>query len=89
MGVELLAHGKRFVPALAGAAILRSRVCARPQSIDGHPFIGPVPGRKRTFVAAGHGPWGISIGPATAELAVAAIVEGAAVPRELEAGRRP
>jgi glycine/D-amino acid oxidase-like deaminating enzyme len=87
MGPQLLAHGTRFVPALAGAAIRQSRVCMRPQSIDGHPFIGPVPGREHTFVAAGHGPWGISIGPATAELAIAAILEGAAIPPELGAGR--
>jgi glycine/D-amino acid oxidase-like deaminating enzyme len=39
------------------------------------------------FVAAGHGPWGISIGPATAELAVAAILDGASVPAALEASR--
>ena len=37
---QLVAHGARFVPALGGAAIVRSRVCARPQSVDGRPFIG-------------------------------------------------
>ena len=59
---QLVAHGARFVPALAGAAIVRSRVCARPQSVDGRPFIGPVNGMDRVFVTAGHGPWGISTG---------------------------
>lgn len=88
MAPALLAHGTRFVPALRNAAILRSRVCARPQSIDGRPFIGPLPGRERLFVAAGHGPWGISTGPASAELAVAAILDGSAVPPGLEASRR-
>jgi D-hydroxyproline dehydrogenase subunit beta len=87
MAPELLAHGADFVPALGDATILQSRVCARPQSVDGHPFIGPVPGRGGPFVAAGHGPWGISTGPATAELAVAAILDGATVPRALEAHR--
>jgi glycine/D-amino acid oxidase-like deaminating enzyme len=85
---ELLANGARFVPALQAAAILRSRVCARPQSIDGHPFIGPLPGRDRVFVAAGHGPWGISTGPASAALAVDAILRGAPVPASLQADRQ-
>jgi D-hydroxyproline dehydrogenase subunit beta len=87
MAPHLLAHGSRFVPALRDAAILRSRVCARPQSIDGHPFIGPLPGRARVFMAAGHGPWGISTGPASAALAVDAILDGAVVPPTLQAAR--
>jgi glycine/D-amino acid oxidase-like deaminating enzyme len=89
MAPKLLAHGARFVPVLREAAILRSRVCARPQSTDGHPFIGPLPGRDRVFVAAGHGPWGISIGPASAALAVDAILDGAPVPAALQASRLP
>jgi D-hydroxyproline dehydrogenase subunit beta len=87
MAPELLAHGARFVPALRDAAILRSRVCARPQSIDGRPFIGPLPGRDRVFIAAGHGPWGISTGPASAALAVDVILRGAEVPAALQAAR--
>lgn len=87
MAPSLLAHGSRFVPVLRDAAVLRSRVCARPQSIDGHPFIGPLPGHDRVFVAAGHGPWGISTGPASAAIAVDAILHGTSVPAELEAAR--
>jgi glycine/D-amino acid oxidase-like deaminating enzyme len=84
---QLLANGARYVPALAGLEVLRSRVCARPQSPDGRPFIGPVDGSPGTFVAAGHGPWGISTGPASAEMVVAAILDDAQVPAELDAGR--
>jgi glycine/D-amino acid oxidase-like deaminating enzyme len=87
MAPELLAHGARFVPALGDAAILRSRVCARPQSIDGHPFIGRLPGRERVFVAAGHGPWGISTGPASAALVVDAILRDVPLPAALQPGR--
>jgi glycine/D-amino acid oxidase-like deaminating enzyme len=87
MGRQLLTHGARFVPVLRDAAILRSRVCARPQSVDGHPLIGPLPDRDRVFMAAGHGPWGISTGPASAALAVDAILLGAPVPAGLQAGR--
>jgi glycine/D-amino acid oxidase-like deaminating enzyme len=87
MAPDLVAHGARFVPALREVAIAGSRVCARPQSIDGRPFIGPLPGRDRVFVAAGHGPWGISTGPASAALAVDAILNGAQVLPALQAAR--
>lgn len=83
----LLDHGSRFVPALRHAPATRSRVCARPQSVDGHPFIGPMPGRDRVFVAAGHGPWGISTGPASATLAVDAILGSGSIPAPLHADR--
>ena len=71
----LLTRGARFVPALRQALILRSRVCARPQSVDGRPFIGPWPGIQGLFVCVGHGPWGISTGPASSALAVSAILD--------------
>jgi glycine/D-amino acid oxidase-like deaminating enzyme len=38
-------------------------------------------------VAAGHGPWGISIGPASADLAVDAILRDGHVPDALLAAR--
>ena len=85
---QLVAHGARFVPSLAGAAIVRSRVCARPQSVDGRPFIGPVNGLDGVFVTAGHGPWGISTGPASASLVIATILDGEPIPPEL-AGNPP
>jgi len=85
---QLVAHGTRFVPALAGAAIVRARVCARPQSIDGRPFIGPIDGMERVYVTAGHGPWGISTGPASAAMVARAILDGTSPPPELAAGRQ-
>jgi glycine/D-amino acid oxidase-like deaminating enzyme len=85
---QLVAHGARFVPALASAAIVRSRVCARPQSVDGRPFIGPLDGMDRVFVTAGHGPWGISTGPGSAAMSVANILEAEPIPPELVANRR-
>lgn len=84
---RLVAHGTRFVPALAGAAIVRARVCARPQSVDGRPFIGPVAGMERVYMTAGHGPWGISTGPASAAMVVDSILDGVAIPNELRANR--
>ena len=84
---RLVANGARFVPALAAAVIVRSRVCARPQSIDGRPFIGPVAGVDGVYVTAGHGPWGISTGPASAAMVVDAILGGASIAPELAAIR--
>ncbi len=71
---SLLAHGRRFVPALASGRIGRSRACARPQSRDGRPLVGRVPGADGLWIAAGNGPWGISTGPATGRLAAALVL---------------
>jgi glycine/D-amino acid oxidase-like deaminating enzyme len=67
---ELQRRGARFVPSLAKAPIRSARACARPQSADGRPLLGAVPGIEQLFIAAGHGPWGISLGPASAEVVV-------------------
>ncbi len=83
----LIERGARYLPAIATAAVREIRVCARPQSSDGRPFIGPVAGVEGLFVCAGHGPWGISTGPASAELAVNALLDGTPVPKELAADR--
>jgi glycine/D-amino acid oxidase-like deaminating enzyme len=62
-------------------------MCARPQSVDGRPFIGRMPGTEGLFVCAGHGPWGISTGPASAAIAARAILDQTAPPPELDAAR--
>jgi glycine/D-amino acid oxidase-like deaminating enzyme len=51
-----------------------ARACPRPQTPDGLPLVGRLD--ATTWVCAGHGPWGISIGPATARVA-AEVVLGA------------
>jgi glycine/D-amino acid oxidase-like deaminating enzyme len=57
-------------------------------SIDGRQLIGAVPGLERAFVAAGHGPWGISTGPGSARLVVDAILgAGPPLDAELDAAR--
>ena len=83
----LLRRAVAFLPAIAEAEIVGRRMCARPQSIDGRPFIGAVAGVERLFVCAGHGPWGISTGPATAAMAARAVLDGTAPPPELAASR--
>ena len=66
----ILRNAATFVPGIADAPIRGTRACARPQSADGRPLIGQVPGRRRLFICAGHGAWGISTGPASARLVV-------------------
>lgn len=85
---SLVARGARFVPGIAGAPIGPVRACARPLTADGRPLIGRVPGVDGLWLAAGHGPWGISTGPASARLA-ADLVTGAVAmpPASLDPGR--
>ena len=78
LAAEIMARGARFVPALADAGIDAIRACARPASIDGRPIIGAIPDVEGLFVCAGHGPWGISTGPASAELIVRQMLDAAA-----------
>jgi glycine/D-amino acid oxidase-like deaminating enzyme len=79
--------GERFVPGLARAKVVGARACPRPQSVDGRPLVGELPGQEGLWVAAGHGPWGISTGPATARVAADAILGRAEVPEPLSVGR--
>ena len=84
----LIERGSGFVPAIAEARHGQPRRCARPQSFDGRPLIGRVPGVEGLWIAAGHGPWGISTGPASARL-IADLVSGraGAPPAALDPGR--
>jgi glycine/D-amino acid oxidase-like deaminating enzyme len=76
------------VPAVSQASRGAVRVCARPASLDGRPLIGQVPGIDGLWIAAGHGPWGISTGPASGRL-IADLVAGrwAAPPAALDPAR--
>jgi len=80
----LVERGGRFLRGIG--PIRAARACARPVSADGRPLIGRL--GERLYVCAGHGPWGISTGPASARL-VADLILGSnvAVPSELDAGR--
>jgi len=81
-------RGARFVPAIADAPVSAARRCARPLSVDGRPLVGAVPWLDRVFVAAGHGPWGISTGPATARMVADAVLgRDAGIPDALDPGR--
>jgi glycine/D-amino acid oxidase-like deaminating enzyme len=85
---SLVERGTRFVPAIGDAAVGPPRLCARPLSLDGRPLIGRVSGVDGLWIAAGHGPWGISTGPASGRL-VADLIGGRVVapPRQLDPAR--
>lgn len=85
---RILTRAMAFVPGVEDAPIRNVRACARPVSIDGRPLIGPVPGIAGLFVCAGHGPWGISTGPASASLVTDAILgRNPVIPPELDPAR--
>jgi glycine/D-amino acid oxidase-like deaminating enzyme len=85
---RILARAATFVPAVVDAPIRGVRACARPLSIDGRPLVGEVQGLRGLFICAGHGPWGISTGPASARLVVDEILgQRPAIPAELDPAR--
>ena len=83
----LLGRAAAFLPGLPDAEVVGRQICARPQSVDGRPFIGAIGGLDGLFVCAGHGPWGISTGPASAAIAARAVLDGTPPPPELAASR--
>jgi D-amino-acid dehydrogenase len=85
---RVLLNAAGFVPAIADAAIRSVRCCARPQSADGRPLIGWVPGLRGLAVCAGHGPWGVSTGPGSARLAADLLLgRSPVIPPELDPAR--
>jgi glycine oxidase len=72
---RLLGLAGRLIPTLRAAAVERTWAGLRPGSLDGRPFIGPVPDLTNAFVAAGHFRAGIHQAPGTA-VVVADLLEG-------------
>jgi D-amino-acid dehydrogenase len=60
---EVLGEALRLAPGLAGATLCEVRVGLRPASPDGLPVLGPAPGVPNLFLATGHGPSGLQLGP--------------------------
>jgi len=81
--------GATYVPAIADAPVVGVRHCARPVSRDGRPLVGHVPWLDGLWIAAGHGPWGISTGPGTARMLANALLadDETAIPATLAVDR--
>ena len=83
---SVLEHAARYVPALAGARIEQLRACARPLSADGRPLLGAV--ADGVYLVTGHGAWGVTLGPASAEAVARTVLgEAGAIAPELAAAR--
>ncbi len=76
---EALGEALRVAPGLASATLHEVRIGLRPASPDGLPILGRVPGVENAYVATGHGPSGLQLGPysgaAMADLAQGKVVE--------------
>ncbi len=60
---EVLSQAMRVAPGLAPAEVVEMRVGLRPLSADGLPVLGPLPSVEGAYVATGHGPSGLQLGP--------------------------
>lgn len=77
---EVLDEALRVAPGLAAGRVVDIRVGLRPLTSDGLPVIGPVPGVPGVWLATGHGPTGLTLGPYTGKVVAAAIAGGPADP---------
>lgn len=66
----------RFTSRLGDMQVVNQTACLRPLSGDGLPLIGAAPGRRRAYVATGHGRKGIILSLATGEALAELITEG-------------
>ncbi len=60
---EVLSQALRLAPGLAQTTLHEVRVGLRPASPDGLPILGRVPAIENVFLATGHGPSGLQLGP--------------------------
>ena len=81
---EVLGDTLEVVPGLAEAAIEEVRVGLRPGSADGLPVCGAVPGIEGAYLATGHGPTGLQMGPYTGRQ-VARLVRGEPLETDMDA----
>jgi glycine oxidase len=64
----LIDFARQHVPALNEATVQQTWAGLRPGSLDGLPYLGPLPGLINGFVAAGHFRSGLFLSPATARV---------------------
>ena len=65
---EVLTEALRVAPGLAQAEIKEIRVGLRPLTSDTMPVLGRVPGVDNIYLATGHGPTGLQLGPYSGKL---------------------
>jgi D-amino-acid dehydrogenase len=60
---EVLGEALRVAPGLAGGELQDIRIGLRPLTADTMPVLGSVPNMGGIFLATGHGPTGLTLGP--------------------------
>lgn len=73
---QVLDDALRTAPGIAQATLAEIRVGLRPLSDDGLPLIGPVETVSGVYLATGHGPTGLTLGPYTGKCVADLIAEG-------------
>ncbi|QKY20713.1 FAD-dependent oxidoreductase [Halolamina sp. CBA1230] len=81
---SVLDSGLRLAPGLEDATLEEVRVGLRPGSPDGLPILGPIPGVDGAYVATGHGPTGLTLGPYSGAV-IAGLIDGEAPDSDLSA----
>jgi D-amino-acid dehydrogenase len=70
---QVLDQALRVAPGLADATLAEVRVGLRPRTPDLLPLLGQIPGLRNAWVATGHGPTGLTLGPLSGRLLAARI----------------
>jgi D-amino-acid dehydrogenase len=81
---EVLDEALRVAPGLGLAEVREIRVGLRPASPDGLPLLGAAPAAHNIYLAAGHGPTGLQLGPYSGKL-VADLMRGQVVATDISA----
>ncbi|MDX1385403.1 MAG: FAD-dependent oxidoreductase, partial [Thermoanaerobaculia bacterium] len=86
---EVFDQALDLAPGLAAATFVEVRVGLRPLSADGAPILGRLPGFENVWVATGHGPAGLMLGPYSGRVVAAAIAasDDTAIPPRLRPER--
>jgi D-amino-acid dehydrogenase len=72
---EVTGEALRVAPGLAGGTLVEVRVGLRPATPDGLPILGRAPGLDNVYLATGHGPSGLTLGPHSGKL-IADLLQG-------------
>ncbi len=73
---EVLGEAMRVAPGLAPAEVLETRIGLRPLTADTMPVLGDLPGWSGIYLATGHGPTGLTIGPFSGKLVAEMMLGG-------------
>lgn len=79
---QVLDQALGIAPGLAGATLHEVRIGFRPATPDGLPILGRAPAATNLFIATGHGPTGLTMGPYSGALVVD-LIRGASTSLDL------